>query len=478
MAGILSVWLKQGKIMDELSLKVKGALAAVLILSLELLTHGGVFCMFIPIFVVTYLSFNYPVIANWFLGVYSIGTIVMYFIFPNSFQAWVAPEFLALFFLWLAPSFLRERREKIKIGFDTLNNDKKKEFEDFKIIAEKLKNENSRIDNQLKEIGRLYDVIKDLGSTLNAQEMLDLIKSFTDRMFDLPHFVIAILSADNKKYDIRVTSGCDETFLRGAEIETGSNQLFAVLAREKRPLLISPINQDSRFEKLRHLSIESFLFIPFVIQDRVIGFLCSYSNQKYFLDQEKFSNFQVFFNQIAIGLQKSLLYEIVQKLSITDGLTKLYSHRHFKQRLEEELVLAGRYSSPLSLLILDIDHFKRYNDTYGHVAGDHVLMQVANILKEQADVTHLVARYGGEEMVLIAPETTKEKAVELAERIRTKIAQYVFAAGNETTNVTVSIGVATFPIDAESSTDLIGRADQALYAGKNRGRNQVVSYPF
>jgi diguanylate cyclase (GGDEF)-like protein len=215
-----------------------------------------------------------------------------------------------------------------------------------------------------------------------------------------------------------------------------------------------------------------------VIQDRVIGFLCSYSSRKGFLDQEKFSNYKVFYNQMAIGLQKSLLYEKVQKLSITDGLTKLYSHRYFKQRLEEEVVLAGRYSSPLSLLILDIDHFKRYNDSYGHVAGDHVLTQVAGILKSQAEGTHLVARYGGEEMVLIAPETTKPKAVELAERIRLKIAEFVFEAGHETTSVTVSIGVATFPEDAANGTDLISKADQALYAGKGGGRNKVVSYPF
>jgi diguanylate cyclase (GGDEF)-like protein len=181
---------------------------------------------------------------------------------------------------------------------------------------------------------------------------------------------------------------------------------------------------------------------------------------------------------MAIGLQKSLLYEKVQKLSITDGLTKLYSHRYFKQRLEEEVVLAGRYSSPLSLLILDIDHFKRYNDTYGHVAGDHVLTQVAGILKSQAEGTHLAARYGGEEMVLIAPETAKQKAVELAERIRLKIAESVFEVGQETTGVTVSIGVATFPEDAANGTELIGRADQALYAGKGGGRNKVVSYPF
>ena len=458
--------------------EIKGFFLALLILCPQWISHGSVFFMFAPLFMVTYLSFNYPVIAAWFLGFYIPGMILLHFTVARGLPVWMWSEFLGLWLLLLVPYFLGTRLEKTKGSLESLNETKKKELEEFKIIAENLKSENVRLDKQLREIGRLYDVIKDLGTTLNAQEMLDLIKGFTERMFDLPHFIIAVLSSDNPKYDLRVTSGCDENFLNRAEIEVDSNQLLAVLAREKKPVLISPIDPDSRFGKLRDLVIESFLFIPFVIQDRVIGFLCSYSNRKDFLDQEKFLNFQIFYNQIAIGLQKSLLYERVQKLSVTDGLTKLYSHRYFKQRLEEEVVLAGRYNAPLSLLILDIDHFKKYNDQYGHVAGDHVLTQVAGILKGQAEATHFAARYGGEEMVLIAPEMTKNKAVELAERIRSNIETHVFAVGRETTSLTVSIGVATFPEDAATGTELISRADQALYAGKNRGRNQVVSYPI
>jgi diguanylate cyclase (GGDEF)-like protein len=464
--------------MNNSFLEVKGVLLALLLLCLERFSQNNVFFMFIPIFLMTYISFKYRVTALWFLSFYTPGMILLHFVVEPGIPSWMWSEFLILWFLFFVPFFLGARQERVKNSFDLLNGAKKREFEEFKIVAETLKRENNHIDKQLKEIGRLYDVIKDLGSTLNAQEMLDLIKEFTDRMFDLPHFVIAVLSPDNKKYEIRVTSGCDETFLNKTEIAIDSNQLLSVLAREKKPVLVSPVETDSRFDKIRHLLIESLLFIPFVIQDRVIGFLCSYSSRKDFLDQEKFSNYKVFYNQMAIGLQKSLLYEKVQKLSITDGLTKLYSHRYFKQRLEEEVVLAGRYSSPLSLLILDIDHFKRYNDTYGHVAGDHVLTQVAGILKSQAEGTHLVARYGGEEMVLIAPETAKQKAVELAERIRLKIGDSVFQVGQETTGVTVSIGVATFPEDAANGTELIGRADQALYAGKGGGRNKVVSYPF
>jgi len=464
--------------MDDLSSKIKGVGLALLVMGLEWFRPNNVFFLFAPVFLITYLSFDYPVIAAWFLGCYTVGIIPLSFAVSPAFPSWVWAELLALWFLFFVPFFLRERFTKIKKDFEILNESKKKEFEEFKTASENLKKENARIDKRLREIGRLYDVIKDLGSTLDAQEMLNLIKTFTEHMFELPHFVIAVLAPGNKKYDIRATSGCDENFLRQTEVDADSDRMLAVLAREKKPILVSPISSDARFDKLRHFSMESFLFIPFVIQDRVIGFLCSYSRKKDFLDQEKFLNFEIFFNQMAIGLQKSLLYEEVQKLSITDGLTKLYSHRHFKQRLEEEVGLATRYSSPLSLLILDIDHFKIYNDTYGHVAGDHVLMQVADILKKEAAAIHLVARYGGEEMVLIAPETIKEKAVELAERIRLKIAEHSFAVGQATTSVTVSIGVASFPEDAETSTDLISRADQALYAGKNRGRNQVVSYPF
>ncbi|HJT25736.1 MAG TPA: sensor domain-containing diguanylate cyclase, partial [bacterium] len=363
-------------------------------------------------------------------------------------------------------------------GFKSQYEVKKGEYESFREVAERLKKENSQNEKQLRQIEHLYDVIKEAGSTMNVQEMIELTKEFTERMFDLPHFIIAVLSNDAKKYEVRIASGCDEMLFRSFDLELESGGLASILSREKKPVWVSNVESDGTFSKLKNLSIRSFIFLPFLVQERVIGFLCSYSDKVDFIDQEKFSNFQVFCNQISIGLQKSLLYEKVQKLSITDGLTKLHSHRYFKQRLDEELVLANRYSSNLSLLILDIDHFKHYNDNYGHVAGDHVLMDVAKILREQVDLTHVVARYGGEEMVVVAPETTKEQAMEVAEKIRKTIESHSFAVGKETTNVTVSIGVATFPQDSQTALDLISKSDKALYAAKARGRNRIVAYPL
>jgi diguanylate cyclase (GGDEF)-like protein len=464
--------------MADLSQKIMGVFFALLMLGLGLLPGPGPFFVCLPIFFMGFLRFSYPVSSLWFLEGYAFGLVLGRLVFHHYQQNWIFPEILALGILFWAPALIKKKSRKTLEKFKNQYDSKKNEYEDFKRVAENIKKENVQIEKQLRQIEHLYDVIKDAGSTINVQEMIELTKEFTERMFDLPHFIIAVLSNDGRKYEIRIASGCDDSLFRSFEMDLESNGLAALLVRERKPVWVPSVGEHDHFSKLKNLAVHSFVFLPFLIQDRVIGFLCSFSSRENFINQEKFSNFQVFCNQISIGLQKSLLYEKVQKLSITDGLTKLYSHRYFKQRLEEELILANRYSSQLSLLILDIDHFKHYNDTYGHVAGDHVLMEVAKILKDQAGMNHLAARYGGEEMVLIAPETTKEQAMEFAEKIRKAIESNSFTVGKETTKVTVSIGVATFPQDALTNLDLISKSDKALYAAKGRGRNRIVAYPF
>ncbi len=464
--------------MTDLSQKILGLFLVIAVLGIALLPGPGAFFVCLPFFFIGFMRFSFPITGAWFLGGYSFGLVFGRLVAHRYQQNWIFPEITALVILYWAPAFIKESFRKIKTRFKNQHESKKAEYENFRGVAENIKKENTQIEKQLRQIEHLYDVIKDAGSTLNVQEMIELTKEFTERMFDLPHFIIAVLSTDGRKYEIRIASGCDDSLFRSFEMDMESNGLAAILARERKPVLVPLVGEMDHFSKLRNLAVRSFAFLPFLIQDRVIGFLCSFSSQENFIDQEKYSNLQVFCNQISIGLQKSLLYEKVQKLSITDGLTKLYSHRYFKQRLEEELILANRYSSQLSLLILDIDHFKHYNDTYGHVAGDHVLMEVAKILKGQAGMNHLVARYGGEEMVLIAPETTKEQAMELAEKIRKAVESNSFSVGKEMTRVTVSIGVATFPQDALTNLDLISKSDKALYAAKGRGRNRIVAYPF
>ena len=165
----------------------------------------------------------------------------------------------------------------------------------------------------------------------------------------------------------------------------------------------------------------------------------------------------------------------LEELSITDGLTGLYNHSHFYARLDEEMKRAERYGHPLSLIISDIDHFKHYNDAHGHPAGDSLLKGVASCIKGNGRGQDLVARYGGEEFSIILPETGKEAAVMVAERVRRCIFEQPFP-DKETQpegNLTISLGVATFPDDAADLKGLVNMADSALYRAKEGGRNRV-----
>jgi diguanylate cyclase (GGDEF)-like protein len=164
-------------------------------------------------------------------------------------------------------------------------------------------------------------------------------------------------------------------------------------------------------------------------------------------------------------------------MAITDGLTKLMTRKYFMYIASKELEKCIRYSRVMSVGMLDIDHFKKFNDTYGHQAGDAVLKQVAQTLKKNSRTTDFVCRYGGEEMSIILPNTSAEEALFNAKRINKAVAERDFQVNaEETSKVTISVGVSTFPDNAETPQDLIEYADKGLYYAKEHGRNQVVCY--
>lgn len=172
--------------------------------------------------------------------------------------------------------------------------------------------------------------------------------------------------------------------------------------------------------------------------------------------------------ELANALERMRLFH----LAVEDGLTKLFVVRHFKEVLDQQMAIAKRENRQLSMLISDIDHFKKFNDTYGHQAGDFVLKEVANIFKTSCRQFDLAARYGGEEFVIMLPDTNRDSAIEFAERLRKSIEQIVFEYNNIKLSVTISIGVAEYRGD-HSITEFIKRSDEALYVAKETGRNKV-----
>ena len=172
---------------------------------------------------------------------------------------------------------------------------------------------------------------------------------------------------------------------------------------------------------------------------------------------------------------KSKDFELQYRLATVDGLTDLYNHRYFQEALAKQVQIAQRYNQAFSLIMIDIDFFKKFNDNYGHQAGDAVLRQVAKILKNNSRTTDIVCRYGGEELCIILPNTSSEEALFNAKRINKAVEEATFDLNNsQKGKVTISVGVATFPDNANSPELLIEHADKGLYYAKEHGRNQVV----
>jgi diguanylate cyclase (GGDEF)-like protein len=166
----------------------------------------------------------------------------------------------------------------------------------------------------------------------------------------------------------------------------------------------------------------------------------------------------------------------LQELATTDPVTLVLNRRAFADRLRVEMDRSRRFGAALSILLIDIDHFKRVNDTAGHLAGDSVLREIAREIGEAVRTVDIVARYGGEEFVAILPETSVEGAEVFAERLRERISGREFAAGDGKIRLTVSVGIATFPApDVSTADELFARADSAMYRAKDGGRNQVRS---
>jgi diguanylate cyclase (GGDEF)-like protein len=186
--------------------------------------------------------------------------------------------------------------------------------------------------------------------------------------------------------------------------------------------------------------------------------------------------FEMIARHANIVIDYARLYESTKRLSITDGLTKLYNHRFFQDSLKREFARCQRHQSPLSLALLDIDHFKRFNDRYGHQQGDVVLQELARTLRGQVRNLDVVARYGGEEFAVIMPDASQEVALRVAERLRAAVEGHPVEGPTGPLLVTISLGVASVPhAEIGVPAGLIAAADRALYRAKERGRNCVVS---
>ena len=186
--------------------------------------------------------------------------------------------------------------------------------------------------------------------------------------------------------------------------------------------------------------------------------------------------FNILAQQFLLGIKRAILYKRVQELAITDTLSGVFSRRYYLERFSEEIERSQKFNYAFSCLMIDIDHFKDYNDQYGHLVGDAILRELSKTIKESVRQIDLIGRYGGEEFSIILTETDKEQAKFAAERIRHSVESKYIRVYDEDLRVTVSIGISTFPFDGKEMGGLIDNADSALYYAKQTGRNKVAVF--
>ncbi|HID38388.1 MAG TPA: GGDEF domain-containing protein [Calditrichaeota bacterium] len=285
---------------------------------------------------------------------------------------------------------------------------------------------------------------------------------------------------NEKRMEVKNSKGFYQREIEDLRLEK-SDPLFTYFKTKSYPITLNAVQKkvgkSQALTLLRKLNIE--ILSPIFLKRQVEGLICLGPRVKRRKHSEpELEHISIITNIIAIAVHNATLYEQVEELSYTDGMTALHNYRYFELRLKEEALRHKRTRSGLSLIILDVDNFKNYNDRMGHPAGDEVLRKIARVLKETVRENDIVARYGGEEFAIILPNEDKKGAHVLAERIRAAIEETPFEHEELQPNgkITVSLGFASLPEDAETAEDLTYKADTALYQAKENGRNRVKAF--
>ncbi|OIO01679.1 MAG: hypothetical protein COX65_02450 [Elusimicrobia bacterium CG_4_10_14_0_2_um_filter_56_8] len=262
------------------------------------------------------------------------------------------------------------------------------------------------------------------------------------------------------------------------ELRSGAPRDFADkwVAERKIPLLVRNSDADSRFSRgLFGPEEKSFMALPLHLFGSLVGFVRASAPEPDRFRAEDLRGAELACTLAGVSMENIRLFETVNELAIKDGLTGLYTHRAFQSRVEEEILRSARAKVPFSVVMVDIDHFKSYNDTYGHQAGDAVLKAVAEAVSAGVRDVDFAARYGGEEFALVITGAGKAQASASAENIRRVLEALSFNFGGRQSRVTASFGVAEFPAEAAAAGQLVRAADERLYRAKEAGRNRVVS---
>ncbi len=429
-----------------------------------ILYTGGINSSFYLMYYLT-VSVAAYVLTFWFAGIVTAVLIASYLVvtrealgFETMFDLSIRMGFVVVFFSTIsyASEHMRRSEKRLLKLFNTLNK------------------RTSELEKSQAQLEMIYENTRILASILDTDGVVKEVVRIVGEV--LQYRCHALIFRDrwgNCYYRARSERGRNNYHLKAIDLD--SAELLARVCKIGESVSINDIANRDDFTPLAD-DTRSVMLVPLVSHGTVNGVLAAESNEVGYFGEKHVQMLSVVARSAALALENAELHKRTEELTTTDELTETYNYRFFVQKLEEEKRRALRYDLPLSLVMVDIDWFKKLNDSYGHEAGNVVLRNLSAIIKTCIRDVDIFARYGGEEFAVILPQTGLIEAKKIGERIRAQIEAASIEAGSaQRVKVTVSVGVSSFPENGKSHEELVSVTDQALYRAKGEGRNLVCS---
>lgn len=362
---------------------------------------------------------------------------------------------------------LAEKYEQLSVAQEEV----KLHYEKEKEINIALEDTNKKLMVSVAEFFTLQKISQVINSVFDIKELLKCVNDIIIGVMGVS--TSSIILYDEKKKILKVhTSNIVNVEERMAINDNINCSILVDVLKSSKPIMENHINQD-RYTFTRGRGIQSLICVPLCTKSRKFGLVLIEHKHDNFFNQNNVRLLDIIGQQVGIAMENAELYQKMHELATVDGLTGIFNRLYFQDRMQEEFDNARKENYELSLAIFDIDHFKSFNDTYGHLFGDKVLKSLADLVKSSLRSTDIFARYGGEEFIILFPRTSLEEAYTKVESIKNKISEALVKDGLVTSFVTASFGVACFPRNAKTESELIRMADDALYSAKASGRNCV-----
>ncbi len=352
------------------------------------------------------------------------------------------------------------------------------------IYAKNLHIENESLKKENKTTKEILIFFEEISKILTSSLELDeILKAIMKKVKDIIHadaWSVLLLDEESNELVFKNVEGKKKKNIHQLRVKLGEG-IAGWVAKEGIPVIVPDVSKDNRFscriDKVIHFKIRSLLSVPIISKGKTIGVIEVVRKDR----ERPFTKDDLDFmlklvDLAALAIERATLYQKMAELVITDDLTKLFNTRYLHRTLDTEIYRCDRYKTSLSLIFMDVDHFKTINDTYGHLVGSKLLVEIAQLLLRHLRAADIVARYGGDEYVIVLPQTPPESASRIAERLRKNIEQNIFLRKDGYfIKVTASFGVASYPESAKTKEDLLRLADEAMYRIKNTTRNGVFT---